>query len=715
MRGEKQTSEEKNTVTTMTELSPTAGKNSQDIQGDEKLSPRKALSICSTRYGIAFIVHLCNFIIMAQNIIMNITMVAMVNNTSHQPSFNGSTEGLPVDSFGDPNNSPKSLPARAPVYDWNPQIQGIIFSAINYGMILTLAPSGYLAGRVGTKRVVGAALLGSSLLVLFTPLAADFGLVFLIATRILQGISLGLGYGGQFAIWERWSPPHERSRLCGIAVSGLLLGTCIAILLGGIISQTLGWPSVFYVFGNVPSSTFLLILPFVASNYIIAVSLLTLSCGLGLLCQPGVYINALDIAPRHSSFLMGASRAFAQISAVLAPTVSGFLLSQGIENKPFSKKKNNHNTIMQVDNQVSPRKVPYFCSVRYGIAVFLLLCNVIIMSQRVCMSLTMIAMVNSTEPHGLSNTSTKELQDNIKNPVYNWSTEIQGIMLSSIFYGVLISQIPAGYLSGIYSLKKMIGFALLFSSLFTLLLPLAAEFGEILVIICRVIKGMFQVSSSTLIKVPIKAMLKSTPLWVISLCNFAFFWSNTFLSIYTPIYIDYKLHVDVKENGLLSSLPHLFAWIFGVLAGYMADIFQTRNTFSLVTIRKLFTSLGLLLPSLFSLCLLYLSYNFYATIIFLILANSTGSFAMGGLMINVLDIAPRYYGFLRGVTNVIGLTGGLIASTVTGIILSEDAESPWLKIFLLMIANNMISLIFYLIFGKAEVQDWAKERQNTYL
>ena len=49
---------------------------------------------------------------------------------------------------------------KAPVYDWNPQIQGIIFSAINYGMILTLAPSGYLAGRVGTKPVVGAALLG---------------------------------------------------------------------------------------------------------------------------------------------------------------------------------------------------------------------------------------------------------------------------------------------------------------------------------------------------------------------------------------------------------------------------------------------------------------------------------------------------------------------------------------------------------------------------
>lgn len=136
---------------------------------------------------------------------------------------------------------------KAPVYDWSPQIQGIIFSSINCGVILTLAPSGYLAGRVGTERMVGAALLGSSFLVLFTPLAADLGLGFLIATQTLQGVSLvpryfinmrwiwislwdhisrtlflfqGLGYGGQFALWERWSPPNERSRLCSIAFSG---------------------------------------------------------------------------------------------------------------------------------------------------------------------------------------------------------------------------------------------------------------------------------------------------------------------------------------------------------------------------------------------------------------------------------------------------------------------------------------------------------------
>uniref|UniRef100_A0A8D0K046 Solute carrier family 17 member 1 n=1 Tax=Sus scrofa TaxID=9823 RepID=A0A8D0K046_PIG len=459
-----------------------------------------------------------------------------------------------------------------------------------------------------------------------------------------------------------------------------------------------------------------------------------------------------------------------------------------------------------------PNHIIHFCSVRYGIAILLLFCNVVVMSQRVCISLTMIAMVNSTEPHGLSNISTKELQDNIKNPVYNWSPEIQGIILSSIFYGVLISQIPAGYLSGIYSLKKMIGFALFFSSLFTLLIPPVAELGETLVIVCRIIKGLFQgvtltaqqiiwtkwappleqgrltslslsglllgpcvvmlmtgficdslgwpmvfyifgamgcvlsllwfilyyeypkdhpfisigekeyitssldqQDSSNSPSLPIKAMIKSPPLWVISLTNFAFFWTNSILSMYTPMFINFRFQINIRENGLLSSLPHLFAWIFAVLAGHMADVFLSKNILSLLTIRKLFTSLGLLLPAIFCLSLLYLSSSFHATMIFLTLANATGSFTMGGLLINVLDIAPRYYGFLKGVTNVIGLTGGLVSSTLTGMMLSQDSESSWFKIFFLMSAINVISQILYIIFAKAEVQDWAKERQNTYL
>ncbi|XP_025772930.1 sodium-dependent phosphate transport protein 1-like [Puma concolor] len=219
-----------------------------------------------------------------------------------------------------------------------------------------------------------------------------------------------------------------------------------------------------------------------------------------------------------------------------------------------------------------------------------------------------------------------------------------------------------------------------------------------------------QQSSSRTRSLPIKAMIKSLPLWAIVFGSFAFHWTNNIVLFYTPTFVDSNLHVNVKENGLLSAFPYLFAWSFGILAGHAADFFLSRNILRLNSIRKLFSTLGLFLPPFFGLCLVHLSFTFYSTIVFLILTGSTGSFCMAGLLINVLDIAPSYYGFLKGVTNVIGMIGGLISSILCGMILNENPESGWFKIFFLTAGVNVTGLLFCLIFGKAEIQDWDTDR-----
>ncbi|KAF5925111.1 hypothetical protein HPG69_008788, partial [Diceros bicornis minor] len=431
---------------------------------------------------------------------------------------------------------------------------------------------------------------------------------------------------------------------------------------------------------------------------------------------------------------------------------------------PFQKLKSVFNC---VDNEhfLFYFPVPSFCSFRYGLSLLLHACNVLITSQCMCLSLTMVVMVNSMDPRGLPNTSTEELLDNIKNPMYNWSPEIQGIIFSSIFYGSVIIQIPAGYLSGIYSVKKIVGSTLLLGSPFNLFIPLAAQVGgETLVIACRAAQG---VAQGTVVTAQQVIWVKWAPslergrltsislsgacgcalslLWfvlfyddpkdhpcmsisekayitsslvqqilhqmkcvpacpnvlringflsrsakAICLCSFAFLWTNTIIIFYTPTFINSKLHVDIKAHGLLSALPHLFAWIFGILA-------------------------GLLLPALFCVFVLYLSSSFYSAIIFLILACATESFCVAGIFINNLDITPRYYGFLNGVVLVIGTVGGIISSALTGVILNQDPESSWFKTFFLTAGVNVISTIFYLIFAKAEIQDWAKEKQHTCL
>lgn len=45
----------------------------------------------------------------------------------------------------------------------------------------------------------------------------------------------------------------------------------------------------------------------------------------------------------------------------------------------------------------------------------------------------------------------------------------------------------------------------------------------------------------------------------------------------------------------------------------------------------------------------------------------------------------------------------------------QDSESGWRNVFFLSAAVNMFGMIFYLIFGQAEIQNWAKERMITRL
>ncbi|XP_060229066.1 sodium-dependent phosphate transport protein 1 isoform X6 [Meriones unguiculatus] len=322
-----------------------------------------------------------------------------------------------------------------------------------------------------------------------------------------------------------------------------------------------------------------------------------------------------------------------------------------------------------MENQCLPKKVPGFCSFRYGLALLLHFCNSAIMAQRVCLNLTMVAMVNSTKPHSLLNESAVEMLDDVKGTVSTGQHEIWVKWAPPLERGRLTSMTLSGIVGCVLSLSW---FILFYDDPKDHPYMSSSEKDYI-------ISSLTQQVSSGRQSLPIKAMLMSLPLWAIILNSFAFIWSNSLLVTYTPTFISTVLHVNVRENGLLSSLPYLLAYICGIVAGQMSDFFLCRKIFSVVTVRKLFTTLGTLCPVIFTMCLLYLSFNFYSTVIFLTLANSTLSFSYCGQLINALDIAPRYYGFIKAVTALLGMFGGLISSTVAGLILNQGlAALAWL-------------------------------------
>ncbi|XP_043853312.1 probable small intestine urate exporter isoform X2 [Dromiciops gliroides] len=394
-----------------------------------------------------------------------------------------------------------------------------------------------------------------------------------------------------------------------------------------------------------------------------------------------------------------------------------------------------------------------------------------------------------------------------KVPVYAWSSETQGIILSSFFYGTLISFVPNGYLAGILGARKSLAIGLLMTSLLTILIPFAAAQGVPCIILTRVTHGIFQgfaisslpcfwrkwapplernllcgistcgallgnftifiasgfishslgwpyifyifgaiglafcalsfvliyddpmthpyisksekeyIISSLPIEVrppgwslPIKAMAGSLPLWAIMIIEFCYFWIFASMTVSFPTLINTMFYFDTRNNGLLSSLPSIVSLITIIIGSQLADFLLSRKILSPVMVRKFFIVLGMLPGAALFIAIPYVSK--YIAIVILILSLVMNNLYATVPTVNILDIAPRYNSFLCGVANAFATLSQIIITTVFGFLIGQDPLNGWKTIFFLSAAIMLIGMIIFLMFGRAEIQDWAKERTD---
>ena len=83
-------------------------------------------------------------------------------------------------------------------------------------------PGGILAERFGGKWIFGIGSILTALFTLLTPVCANAGKGYLIANRILMGLSEGVTFPVMHSMIARWIPPTERSRLGALIWAGEL-------------------------------------------------------------------------------------------------------------------------------------------------------------------------------------------------------------------------------------------------------------------------------------------------------------------------------------------------------------------------------------------------------------------------------------------------------------------------------------------------------------
>jgi len=140
--------------------------------------------------------------------------------------------------------------AQGPEFDWSSREQGLLLSSFFYGYIVTQLPGGWFAPKIGAAKLYGAGVLTTAVLTLLTPLIAQQGLIPFVAVRIVEGVFEGVTFPAMHALWSRWAPPLERSKLVTAAYSGSYFGTVISMGVCGLLAQHFGWASIFYVSGT---------------------------------------------------------------------------------------------------------------------------------------------------------------------------------------------------------------------------------------------------------------------------------------------------------------------------------------------------------------------------------------------------------------------------------------------------------------------------------
>jgi EmrB/QacA subfamily drug resistance transporter len=137
-----------------------------------------------------------------------------------------------------------ALPAIGRGFALDAVVLSWIATAYLLSAAVVLVPFGKLADIHGRKRVLRAGLVvytATSLLCGLAPSAS-----WLLAARAAQGVGGGMIFGTSVALLTSVFPPERRGAALGVNVASVYLGLSLGPLVGGVLTDALGWRSVFH-------------------------------------------------------------------------------------------------------------------------------------------------------------------------------------------------------------------------------------------------------------------------------------------------------------------------------------------------------------------------------------------------------------------------------------------------------------------------------------
>jgi EmrB/QacA subfamily drug resistance transporter len=201
-----------------------------------------------------------------------------------------------------------ALPSIGTQFAIDAVLLGWVATAYVLAAALFLVPFGRVADIRGRRTVF---LSGIVVFTVSSLLAAlSYSATVLVVARVAQGIGGAMIYSTSVAIITSVFPPGERGRALGINVAGVYAGLSLGPFMGGIMTQQLGWRSIFFAAAFMSLAVLVATISAIRENWADArgekfdlvgsflwgIALLALMYGLSVLgARPGIWIMLLGV------------------------------------------------------------------------------------------------------------------------------------------------------------------------------------------------------------------------------------------------------------------------------------------------------------------------------------------------------------------------------------------------------------------------------------
>ena len=158
-----------------------------------------------------------------------------------------------------------ALPTIGREFDMSAVLLGWVQTSFILAAAVFLVPFGKLADIHGRKKIFAWGSVFYALTSILSALSASPGA--LLASRVLQGAGGAMIFSTGVAMLTSVYPLNKRGKVLGINVASTYLGLSLGPVLGGVLTQHLGWRSIFWINGVLGLLVFGLVLAFLKGDW----------------------------------------------------------------------------------------------------------------------------------------------------------------------------------------------------------------------------------------------------------------------------------------------------------------------------------------------------------------------------------------------------------------------------------------------------------------